>query len=380
MGDRLTAATTRPDPLAPFDAAAWMDWLGRIVCDRPRWMRAAADLETRLFADRLAPIEIDGPTWIAGLARSGSTILLELLAEHPAAATQRYRDFPPVFTPILWDRLLDRMPLAPEEAGERAHGDGIMVTSDSPEAFEEPLWMAFFPALHDPQYATIDATTSNPAFERFFRNHLRKLLLVRAGTRYLAKANYNVTRLRYLLRLFPDARFILPIREPVWHVASLMKQHQLFCTAERRYPRARRHLARAGHFEFGFGRRPIHGGNPKAAEEISRLWAAGAEVEAWSAQWSEVYGFLARELESDAGLRRAACVVRYEDLVREPGATMQRLLEHCRLEPSPRVVETAAARLRFPGYYTPAFAPAELATIRRRTAEVADRFGYETAT
>lgn len=37
--------------------------------------------------------------YIAGLARSGTTILLEKLATHPDVVTHRYRDDPPIFSP-----------------------------------------------------------------------------------------------------------------------------------------------------------------------------------------------------------------------------------------------------------------------------------------
>ncbi|MFZ5791638.1 MAG: sulfotransferase family protein [Pseudomonadota bacterium] len=363
--------------LAAFKGTPWMDLLGRLVCDRPGLMRAVARLETRMLADRLEAISIDAPLWITGLARSGSTVLLELLAAHPAVTTQRYRDFPPIFTPYLWNRLLDFVPLKPEQPVERAHQDRILVTSESPEAFEEPLWMAFFPHLHDPHRpAVLGGTVEHPDFEAFLADHIRKLLQLRRRARYLAKANYNVTRLGYLLKLFPDARFVVPIRNPLWHIASLMKQHRLFSDAERLYPSARRHLARVGHFEFGLDRRPIHCGNQRAVDDILALWAAGREAEGWAVQWSEVYGFLSHHLETDSALRRATLIVRYEDLTQEPRQTLTRILNHCRLDASPELLRQAESRLRPPDYYRPQFRKPALDAIRARTAAVSTRFGY----
>src|SRR3546814_17233582 len=102
----------------------------------------------------------------------------------------------------------------------------------------------------------LDGEASHPGFEAFYRSHIRKLLLLRGGARYLAKGNYNILRLEYLLRLFPDARFVIPVREPAWHIASLMKQHALFCAGERRHPKALRYMQRVGHFQFGLAPRP----------------------------------------------------------------------------------------------------------------------------
>ena len=220
-----------------FAVDRWTDLAGGFTSRRPRLMRRLGNLETRLLRDEIEGIEIDRPIFIAGLARSGSTILLECLAEHPDAATHRYRDYPGVMAPIAWSRLTDRLLAGREVRAERAHADGIEVTPESPEAIEEMIWMAFFEGLHDPSRSSVlDETTANPAFAAFYREHVRKLLWLRAGRRYVSKGNYNLTRLAYLQQLFPDARFVVPVREPLWHVASLMKQHALFCAAEERHP------------------------------------------------------------------------------------------------------------------------------------------------
>ncbi len=207
------ASSSVPSPADKFAVTPWMDRLGRILYERPKLMQSLAKMETRLFEDRFDDIPVTAPVWVSGLARSGSTVLLELLAGHPDIVTQRYRDFPPVFTPILWNKFVDYMPGKQEVSTERAHKDGIYVTSESPEAFEEPVWMNFFPHLHKRLWdETFTREASHPEFEAFLNAHIRKLLFLREGMRYLAKANYNVTRLEYLLKLFPDARFVVPIR------------------------------------------------------------------------------------------------------------------------------------------------------------------------
>ncbi len=55
-----------------------------------------------------ASIPIVKPIDIAGLACSGTTILLEFLARRPHFASHRYRDFPPVLTPGRWNWFVDR--------------------------------------------------------------------------------------------------------------------------------------------------------------------------------------------------------------------------------------------------------------------------------
>ena len=277
-----------------FDVAPWMDRLGGYIERHPaRWIKLGS-LETHLVESALADIRIDRPIYVTGLARSGTTILLETLARHPHVATHRYRDFPMLFTPYAWNRWLELVPRKQEAPAERSHGDGIVVTAESPEAFEEPLWMAFFPELHDAtQSAVLDEETHHPLFERFYRDHIRKLLAVRGRRRYVAKGNYNVTRIGYLAKLFPEARFVIPVRDPVWHIASLMKQHRLFLDGQRDNPAAQRHLRRVGHFEFGEDRRPIRIGDGATTRDIAELWQAGEEVRGWARYWAQVHHHIA---------------------------------------------------------------------------------------
>ena len=200
----------------------WLDALGGFIERTAGFWQKLGELESSSHRTELDAIPIDRPIYVAGLARSGSTILLELLAARPGVATHRYRDFPPIFTPLFWNRAFAHVYRADAPPAERAHKDRILVTPDSPEAMEEVLWMRFFPEAHETgKDQVLTDATSNPAFERFYKDHLKKILLVRGGRRYLSKGNYNLTRFAYLLKLFPDARFIVPVRDPRWHVASL---------------------------------------------------------------------------------------------------------------------------------------------------------------
>jgi hypothetical protein len=360
-----------------FQVARWVDAVGGFVNRRPGLWIALGNLETRVMEDEIGATAIDRPIFISGLARAGSTILLEILARHGDGVSHRYQDYPLLFTPYWWNRLIERMPKREVPPAERTHRDGITVGPSSPEAFEEILWMAFFPHLHQAsQSDVLDQQTAHPEFEAFYREHIRKLLRVRGGRRYLSKGNYNVTRLEYLLKLFSDARFVIPVRDPVWHIASLMKQHALFCEGCSRRPEAVRHLQRVGHFEFGLDRRPINAGDPGLVAGVAGAWSRGDELEGWSLYWAQVYGHLADRLDANPALKEAALVVRFEDMCRTPHETLQQVLAHCGLDATPSWLEDKAAVIRFPSYYRPRFTADELATIERHTADTAGRFGY----
>jgi hypothetical protein len=160
------------DQFERFRVEPWVDWLGGLVARFPRLGRRLGDWETRLLAREIDGSEITSPIFISGLARSGSTIILECLAEHPETVTHRYRDYPGVIAPVLWDRISARLYAHCSAPVERAHGDGIAVTPDSPEAMEEMLWMAFHPESHDPACDNRIGPEVAPHFVDFYRDHI----------------------------------------------------------------------------------------------------------------------------------------------------------------------------------------------------------------
>jgi len=325
------------------------------------------NLETSLLSDELGQVKIREPVYVAGLARSGTTILTEMLEKHPELTSHHYSDFPNVWTPYWRNYLLQRTRRGKLTPAERAHGDRIHITNDSPEAVEEVLWRYFFPQSHvHAKPDILDDRTSNPEFESFYRDHVRKLLAVRGKPRYLAKGNYNVGRFLYILKLFPDARLLIPYRNPVDHIASLMKQHGFFLQAQAEDFRVARQLALAGHFEFGPNRRAINLGNDELHRAVNEAWAEGREVDGWARYWAETYRFLLDQARTHRHFARASLFVCYEDLCGLSGQTIDHIIAHCRLEP--RVFAAIHAyycdHLRLPEYYKPNFTAEETAAIR----------------
>jgi hypothetical protein len=281
----------------------------QVVEAAPRLMQKFGDLETRLLQRRLKRIDIDRPIFIAGLARSGTTMLLELLAQHKSVATHRYRDFPFLMTPYLWNCFFGVFGGAGKQT-ERPHQDGIQITPESPEAFEEPIWSVYFPGSHHAEGSQVlGRDDRNEKFAAFFTDHVRKMLLIRGRTRYLSKGNYNVTRIEYLADLFPDARFVVPIRHPVPHVASLVRQHELFCDYSRRDGRVPAYLSAAGHYEFGPQRIPIAINGSGVQTLVA--WQAAEEHRGYAIQWAAVYGFVLQLLEQRPELAKRVLVVRH---------------------------------------------------------------------
>ena len=344
-------------------------WFGALFGRWPGLGRALASLETRtaLAEGPLPPI--DRPVYVCGMARSGSTLLLEVLNGAPGFTAHRYGDYPFLWTPLWWNRLRQRLPHQAAAPQERAHGDRLAVTRDSPEAFEEVFWQSWFPGRHDPHVnQVLDDADRNPAFDAFYQAHIQKLLAARGAQRYLCKANYHLTRLGYLHRLFPEARFIIPIREPVAQVESLWRQDQRFVQIVQRNPAVGKHLRRVGHREFGPDRRAVNVGDTTQALAIQSEFDAGNTLQAYAHQWAALHGWLARRLAVDESLARACLLVPYEGLCAQPQSVLARVLAHAGVEaPGTGIALARAPDVSAPDYYRSSLSPEQRAGINDST-------------
>jgi hypothetical protein len=339
----------------------------------PRFMRWLGDLETRILDGDLPALRVERPVYVCGLARSGTTLLLEALAAAPDFTTHRYSDYPLLWTPYWWNWLRARLPLPTQTPVERAHRDRLVVTANSPEAFEEVFWMHFFPGRHEVAVdQIIDATCDNQAFADFYAAHIHKLLAVRRARRYLAKGNYNLTRIGYLRRLFPDARFVIAVREPYAHVASLVKQDGLFSTWAQSDPAISTHLARSGHFEFGPHKRAVNVGDAEQAAAIQACYASGRVVEGYARQWASSYGWLLRALAADGDLAGCCHLVGYERLCAHPVQSLRQVYAHAGLDAdkAAELSDDRAGHIVAPDYYVPGIDPSGEKVISAIAGEV----------
>jgi hypothetical protein len=227
-----------------------------------------ADLEEMIFREPLARQRVDRPLFITALPRAGTTILLELCVASGEFASHTYRDMPFVLLPLLWSRF-SRGFRRSDAPLERAHGDGLVVNADSPEAFEEAVWVAFWPKRYKSDRIVPWRDEEDSLFRDFLKNHFKKIVALsameRSGargvptapSRYVSKNNLNVARIAWLARNFPDALFLIPFRDPVQHSASLLRQHMNFLEIHRRDPFAKSYMEGIGHFDFGANLRPV---------------------------------------------------------------------------------------------------------------------------
>ena len=326
---------------------SWADRALHKLAFRSGGMQVAlADIEDQLFKGELAAVKADRPLFVTGLPRAGTTILLTLLARTGAFASHTYRDMPFVLCPLFWNMLTRRFQVQ-DAARERAHGDGLMVAVDSPEAFEEMLWVQFWPKHYKNSYIDEWQTCDDAEFLDFFRKHLGKVVLLRAGAnaaecRYVSKNNLNIARLSGLPAALPDAKFVVPFRPPVQHAASLLKQHLAFLETHRGDPFASAYMRGVGHFDFGVHLLPVNFGGWLERDRRDDATGLAFWLEYWIAAYRAMIGKLGPRVK----------LVSYRRLTADPRASLEWLASFVELE-NPASLTAQAEELRAPREHEP---------------------------
>lgn len=301
--------------------------LHRLAFGLPSLQATAADLERALFGRRYRRLESGPPILICGLPRAGTTLLLELLSRHPDLACQRYRDMPFVLAPLIWSRVSKPFQHSAELA-ERAHGDGMAIGFDSPEAFEEVFWKAQFPTRYERSWMPLwSAEDANPALLAAYGDLRRKVLLLRGRSRaprYLAKNNANIARIGLLASALPEALLVVPLRRPLDQARSLLRQHLAFTSLHREQPFARRYMDDLGHFEFGASHRPFD--FPRARELLAGR--DPARLDYWLAYWVAAHEEIWRQ-------RAHLTLLPFEELCAAGAPALAALARRLGLDPAP---------------------------------------------
>lgn len=207
----------------------------------------------------------DHHVFIAGLARSGTTILLNAIYHSNEFASLSYQDMPFVLSPNLWSKWF--MGSKKLNYMERSHQDGIMISTESPEAFEEVFWTTF-------------DDTNDESIQKF-NAYVQLITHKYHKKRYLSKNNQNIRRLELLSESFPRSQILIPFRDPTQHAYSLLNQHKKFAKDSSKDKFLSHYMKLIGHTEFGPYYIPISKNNLEHPNAFS--------INHWIEQWFLTY-------------------------------------------------------------------------------------------
>ena len=207
----------------------------------------------------------DNHVFVSGLARSGTTVLLNAIYQSNEFASLTYRDMPFVLAPNLWSKLFFHR----KESNliQRAHRDGIMFSQESPEAFEEVFWMSF----DEKEKETIEK----------FKLYVQRINHKYQKERYLSKNNQNIRRLKLLSEIFPKSKILIPFRNPIQHAFSLLSQHQRFIEYSKKDKFISSYMKWIGHTEFGPDYVPFYSDKLEFLDD--------SDINHWIEQWYLIY-------------------------------------------------------------------------------------------
>ncbi|GAY16820.1 sulfotransferase [Mycobacterium sp. shizuoka-1] len=293
-------------------------------------------LDPLLFPS-LRRTEVREPVFSVGHARSGTTYLHRLMAQDEQfSVVLMYEMF---FPSLLEKRLLrllfrvdetffsKRLRRKIEAVEERAladtndmHRTGFFAAEEDDFLLTWSLgsgfWIVLFPYLGELDFYHVDrwSAAKRTRLMRFYKECVRRQLALNGGGTHLSKNPTFCGRVEALIETFPDAKFIVPVRNPYETIPSLLKMLQTSWA--------------------------LQGRDDRLIADSLRILAE---------QSFDAYRHPLEVLARHPEIR--SCVVDYRQLVGEPAATMTRVYDELDLQ-MPAQVAAAIDASRGQGHET----------------------------
>ena len=227
--------------------------------------------------------------FVSGLARSGTTALMEILYRTDKFSSLIYSDLPFLLAPNLWKKISNCQ--VKSEYIARAHNDGMLINNRSPEAFDE----VFFKVFLNDNYIYKDRLMINkltPEILILFNNYLHLIFKKNKHhlkNRYLSKNNNNILRLSQIIKFFPNSKVIITYRDPLEHALSLQNQHMHFSKIQGCDAFILKYMNWLGHHEFGLCQKAFYL-NPKIFDRMKKL--SNYDINFWLLSWLNYYSYV----------------------------------------------------------------------------------------
>lgn len=251
------------------------------------------DMENFFFKNKLQN-DIDDPIFILGLARSGTSILSHYLCQFDNYKTFTYKNLPYIQLPIFWN-YLSRFYYSGKHKFTRIHDDDIVIDKNSPDSFEELFWQLNF-KNYDKNKLSFLENIQDYSFENKYKKLILKLLYITKGSIYFSKNNNSIFRVKLLMKIFKNSKFIICIRNPLEQCYSLERVHKLFIKEQSNNKDFSKIMSMLGHYEFGDTRLvPL----TKNANIINNYWKNEQDYEGYCYLWHDIYEYVYNNWDPD---------------------------------------------------------------------------------
>lgn len=276
--------------------------------------RSSLEIEEILFGKQAQEHPVREYVFITGLARSGTTALMNKIFSTGEYASLQYSNMPILLSPNLWNK---KLKIAKHE---RAHKDGIIIDGNSPEEFDEYFWKVF---LKDSYIK--EGLFPHEVDEKVLKKYLSYVALIchsKKKDKYISKNNNNILRLSALKKI-ENHKTIILFREPLTHAASLMKLHRSFSETQKEDPFVLDYFNYLGHHEFGLGHKPF-----MLTQNFvqNREKYAHDDLNYWVASWVNYYEYLLDHFNSEFLL------VSFEDLIEKPDTVFDHVSSRLKMD------------------------------------------------
>ncbi len=228
----------------------------KFIKNNRRFIKYAAEIEDWVYKKKIDKVSINSPIFVSGLARSGTTYVTNLINNSEEVASIKYENLPFIELPMFW-KFINKIYYIYHPTKKRVHGDGLDVDLSSADAFDEYFWK-FYMHNYDSNFSIlIDENFKNEDLEKKLKNNIKKILILNKKNRYLTKGNYNLFRIPWLTKIFPNSKFIIMFRDPISQINSMNKVHNIFLNEEKKNIFFSEYLNFLGHYEFGSNRKKI---------------------------------------------------------------------------------------------------------------------------
>ena len=187
--------------------------------------------------------------FITGLARSGTSAALNSFCKSNLYGSLTYDDIPFLLCPNLFNKFKKYFKKK-TNINERAHGDGISISQQSPEALEEFFWKK---ELNN-NYIEKEFLVENKILDENivnFQKYINLILQKYKKKIYISKNNNNILRISYISQKLKDSIILIFFRNPIDHCRSLMEQHLNFQKLQTQNKFVLKYMNYLGHYEFG---------------------------------------------------------------------------------------------------------------------------------